>query len=90
MARYIGNTSQRNPNEEAIEQRTNVYSRAVGLTTDASNRVTYMKVGERAYSSISYNVENQITQYTETIFGVPQTFSISYDGDGNVVSITRV
>jgi hypothetical protein len=90
MARYIGNTSQRNPNEEAVEQRTIPFSKATGITTDSSNRVTFLRVGNRSYNSISYDTENRITAFTETIYGLPQNFTVSYDTDGNIVSITKV
>ena len=60
------------------------------MTTDGSNNVTAITLGDTNYSSISYGGTGNITQFTETINGVAKTWSISYDSEFLITAITEV
>lgn len=89
MARYIGNIPYRNPDEEAYNFRTRPFTRATDLVEDGNGRVTSLTYGDMRLSSITYDAENKITSYVETIGSSSYTVSITYDASGNVTSITR-
>ena len=90
MARYIGNIPYRNPDEEAYNFRTRPYTRSTDMTLDGSSRVTSVTYGDVRLSSITYDVENKITGYVETIGSSSYTVTITYDASGDVTSVTRV
>jgi YD repeat-containing protein len=89
MARYIGNIPYRNPDEEAYNFRSRPYTRSSDMTLDGSNRVTSVTYGDKRLSSLTYDAENKVTSYVETIGSSSYTVSIVYDASGNVTSITR-
>jgi hypothetical protein len=90
MARYIGNIPSRNPDEEAYNFRTRPFTRSSDLVEDGLGRVTSVTYGDKRLSSITYDSENKITGYIETIGSSSYTVTITYDsGTGNVTSITR-
>ena len=69
---------------------TDSFTRATGITTNASNNVTTVTLGDNVYSNISYNAANLITSYTETIGGVDKNWQLAYDSQNLVTSITEV
>lgn len=89
MARYIGNIPYRNPDEEAYNFRTRPYTRSTDMTVDGNGRVTSVTYGDLRLSSITYDVENKITGYVETIGSSSYTVTITYDAAGDVTSVTR-
>jgi YD repeat-containing protein len=89
MARYIGNIPYRNPDEEAYNFRTRPYTRSTDMTLDGNGRVTSVTYGDKRLSSITYDVENKITGYVETIGSSSYTITITYDAAGDVTSVTR-
>ena len=89
MARYIGNIPYRNPDEEAYNFRTRPYVRSTDMTLDGNGRVTSVTYGDVRLSSITYDVENKITGYVETIGSSSYTITITYDAAGDVTSVTR-
>jgi len=89
MARYIGNIPYRNPDEEAYNFRTRTYTRSTDMTLDGNGRVTAVTYGDVRLSSITYDTENKITSYVETIGSSSYTFTITYNADGDVTSVTR-
>lgn len=89
MARYIGNIPYRNPDEEAYNFRTRPYTRSTDMTVDGNGRVTSVTYGDLILSSITYDVENKITGYVETIGSSSYTVTITYDAAGDVTSVTR-
>jgi YD repeat-containing protein len=90
MSRYVGSISSKNPNEESYNFRTRPYTRSSDMTVDGQNRVTFVRYGDKTLSSITYDAENKVTGFVETIGSSSYTFTITYDGSGNVTSITRV
>jgi YD repeat-containing protein len=89
MARYIGNIPYRNPDEEAYNFRTRPYTRSTDMTIDVNGRVTSVTYGDKILSSITYDIENKITGYVETIGSSSYTVTITYDAAGDVTSVTR-
>lgn len=89
MARYIGNIPYRNPDEEAYNFRTRPYTRSTDMTVDGNGRVTSVTYGDVRLTSITYDVENKITGYVETIGSSSYTVTITYDAAGDVTSVTR-
>jgi YD repeat-containing protein len=89
MARYIGNIPYRDPDEEAYNFRTRPYTRSTDMTLDGNGRVTSVTYGDKRLSSITYDVENKITGYVETLGSSSYTITITYDAAGDVTSVTR-
>ena len=69
---------------------TDSFTRASGITTNASNNVTAITLGDNNYSNIAYNASNLITSYTETIGGVDKNWQLTYDSANLVTAITEV
>lgn len=90
MSRYVGSVSSKNPNEESYNFRTRPYTRSSDMTVDGQNRVTFVRYGEKTLSSFTYDGENKVTGFVETIGSSSYTITITYDASGNVTSITRV
>ena len=91
MARFLGASSSKGGGTSSITiVPTTAYTRATGITTDGSNNVTSITLGDAAYSSVLYNNVGLITAYTETISGNSKNFALVYDGGYKVTSITQV
>jgi len=90
MARYIGNSSFKGGIPSITVVPTTAYTRATGITTNASNNVTSITLGDTLYTSILYNNVGLITSYTENINGNPKNFVLTYDADYKVTAITEV
>ena len=69
---------------------TDPFSRASGISTDSSNNVTAVTIGDNSYSSINYNSDGLITSYTESIGGVDKNWQLSYNSNNLVTTITEV
>jgi hypothetical protein len=89
MGRYVGLSinkggggSGRPPNEE--------FSRATGITTDASNNVTSVTLGDISYTNVGYSTVGLITGFTESIGGADKVYQLSYNSDNYVTNITEV
>lgn len=89
MGRYIGNIPYRNPDEEAYNFRTRPYTRSTDMVVDGNGRVTSVNYGDKILSGLTYDAENKVTSYVETIGSSSYTFTITYDANGNVTSVTR-
>lgn len=89
MARYIGNIPYRNPDEEAYNFRTRPYTRSTDMTLDGSSQTTALTYGDVRISSISYDASFRVSSYVETIGSTSYTFTLNYDGSGNLTSVTR-
>ena len=90
MARYIGNVPYRNPDEEAYNFRTRPYTRSTDMVFDVNGAVTYLKYGDQIISDITYDSLFRISTFVETIGSSSYTITMTYDVDGDIVSITRV
>lgn len=86
MARFLGNTVYRGSVGGTLEGMSD-YDRATGITTDGSNNVTSVTLGDREYTSILYNNSGLITSFTEDISGVSKVYTLTYDAEGKVLSI---
>ena len=67
------------------------YDRASGITTDSSNNVTAVTLGDSAYSNILYNSASVglITGFTENIGGVSQKWKLTYNSANLVTEIAK-
>ena len=88
MGRYVG-SSGLNGEFVSTVLKTQPFTRATGITTDANNNVTSLTAGDISYPSLTYTGSN-LTGYTEVIGGVRRSYSIAYDANNNVSSITEV
>lgn len=68
------------------------FERATGITTDSSNNVTSVTLGDMSYANVLYHSTQAgvVTSFTETNGGASKDYEISYDADFNVTSITEV
>ena len=89
MGRYVGLSINKGTGGGG-SVKTEEFTRASGITTDGSNNVTAITLGDTAYSSISYGGTGNITQFTETINGVAKTWQLSYDSEFLITAITEV
>tara|TARA_B100000131_G_scaffold84174_1_gene81180 strand:+ start:554 stop:823 length:270 start_codon:yes stop_codon:yes gene_type:complete len=89
MGRYVGLSINKGTGGGG-SVKTEEFTRASGITTDGSNNVTAITLGDTNYSSISYGGSGNITQFTETINGVSKTWQLSYDSEFLITSITEV
>jgi len=90
MARFLGASSSRGEAPLLTIIPTTAYTRSTGITTNASNAVTNITLGNVNYSSILYNNVGLITSYTETISGISKNFVLTYNGNNDVTAITQV
>jgi len=90
MARFLGATAAKGGVPSITIVPTTSYTRSTGITTDASNNVTSITLGDVVYSSVLYNNVGLITSYTETISGTSKNFALTYDADYKVTAITEV
>lgn len=90
MARFIGATPAKGGVPSITVVPTTAYTRSTGITTDGSNNVTSITLGDVSYSSVLYNAVGLITSYTETISGNSKVFALTYDADYKVTAITQV
>lgn len=90
MARYVGASAAKGGVPSITVVPTTAYTRSTGITTDGSNNVTAITLGDAAYTSVLYNNVGLITAYTETISGNSKNFALTYDAAFKVTSITQV
>lgn len=91
MARFLGSSATKGGGGgSASIVATTAYTRSTGITTDGSNNVTSIILGDAAYSSVLYNNVGLITAYTETISGNSKNFALTYDAGFKVTAITQV
>ncbi len=89
MSRYVGSVSSKNPNEESYNFRTRPYTRSTDMILDADGAVTFVRYGDRTLSNITYDSLFRISTFIETIGSSSYTVTITYDADGDIISITR-
>tara|TARA_B100000945_G_scaffold153443_1_gene123039 strand:- start:1048 stop:1317 length:270 start_codon:yes stop_codon:yes gene_type:complete len=89
MGRYVGLSINKGTGGGG-SVKTEEFTRASGITTDGSNNVTAITLGDTNYTSVQYGASGNITQFTETINGVAKTWSISYDSEFLITSITEI
>ena len=89
MGRYVGLSINKGTGGGG-SVKTEEFTRASSITTNTDNNVTAITLGDTNYSSVQYGASGNITQFTETINGVAKTWSISYDSEFLITSITEI
>jgi len=89
MARFVGLSVNKGKGGGA-KKKVEPFTRSTGITTDSSNNVTAITLGDTQYSSLTYGASGNITQFTETINGVAKTWDITYDSEFLITAITEV
>lgn len=90
MARFLGSSVLKGSAAKITVVPTTTYTRSTGITTNASNNVTSITLGDASYSSILYNNVGLITAFTESIDGISKSYTLTYDADSKVTAITEV
>tara|TARA_Y100000766_G_C18885573_1_gene595678 strand:+ start:978 stop:1988 length:1011 start_codon:yes stop_codon:yes gene_type:complete len=88
MARFVGlSINKGKQGGGGTITKTDPFTRASGITTDSNNNVTAVTLGDNSYSSITYNSDGLITEYTESIGGVDKIWELTYDSNNLVSTI---
>ena len=90
MGRYVGLTINKGSGGGGGSVQTEAFTRATGITTDTSNNVSNITLGDTQYSNLTYGASGNITQFTETINGTAKTWSLTYDSEFLITAITEV
>ena len=90
MARFLGSSVLKGSAAKLTVVPTTTYTRSTGITTNASNNVTSITLGDANYTSILYNNVDLITSFTETIDGISKSYTLTYDATSRVTAITEV
>ncbi len=71
--------------------KTEEFTRSSGITTDSSNNVTEITLGDKVYTDVKYDAGGVgvVTGFTETINGVSKMWDITYDSEFLVTSIDQ-
>ena len=71
--------------------KTEEFTRSSGITTDSSNNVTEITLGDKVYTDVKYDAGGVgvVTGFTETIGGVSKMWDITYDSEFLVTSIDQ-
>tara|TARA_B100002019_G_scaffold276193_1_gene274774 strand:+ start:6454 stop:8121 length:1668 start_codon:yes stop_codon:yes gene_type:complete len=92
MGRFVGTGNQRSTGSGGGSGdivKTSPYNRSTGLTTNTSNNVTAVTLGENSYNSIQYDSQGRITGYNEIIGSDKKGFELNYDSVGLITSIVE-
>ncbi len=92
MGRFLGIAANRGAGGGGGSTLVQEFDRATGITTDASNNVTSVTLGDMQYTNVLYHGTQAgvVTSFTESSGGASKDYVISYDGDFHVTSITEV
>ena len=86
MARFVGLSINKGKGGGA-RKKVEPFTRATGISTDSSNHVTKITLGETEYSVIKYNNVGLVTGFNEDINGTKKGWILNYDSEGLVTSI---
>ena len=92
MGRFVGTGNQRSTGTgggSGTIVKTSPYNRSTGLSTDTSNNVTAVTLGENSYNAIQYDSQGRITGYNEIIGSDKKGFELNYDSVGLITSIVE-
>ena len=69
--------------------KTEEFTRSSGITTDSSNNVTEITLGDKVYTNVNYDAGGVgvVTGFTESINGVSKMWDITYDSEYLVTNI---
>ena len=88
MVRYVGLSVNKGKGGGA-RKKAEPFTRATGISTDSSNHVTEVTLGETEYSAIKYNNVGLVTGFNEKISGTKKGWILEYDSEGLVTSINE-
>jgi len=86
MARFVGLSVNKGKGGGA-RKKVEPFTRATGISTDSSNHVTDITLGDTEYSVMKYNNVGLVTGFNETINGTTKGWILNYDSEGLVTSI---
>ena len=89
MGRYVGLSINKGTGGGGGSVTTESFTRSTGITTDSSNNVTEVTLGNTKYSKVEYNNVGLITGFNETISGTKKGWILEYDSEGLVTSINE-
>ena len=92
MGRFVGTGNQRSTGSGGGSGdivKTSPYNRSTGLSTNTSNNVTAVTLGENSYNAIQYDSQGRITGYNEIIGSDKKAFELHYDSVGLITSIVE-
>lgn len=71
--------------------KTEEFTRSSGITTNSSNNVTEITLGDKVYTNVNYDAGGVgvVTGFTETIGGVSKMWDITYDSEFLVTNIDQ-
>lgn len=71
--------------------KTEEFTRSSGITTDSSNNVTEITLGDKVYTNVKYDAGGVgvVTGFTETIGGVSKMWDITYNSEFLVTNIDQ-
>ena len=87
VMRYVGLSINKGLGGGSVK--TEEFTRSSGITTDSSNNVTAVTLGDTSYSNIVYNSDGLIAEYTESIGGVDKNWELTYDSNNLVSTIAE-
>lgn len=94
MGRFVGLSINKGSGGGGGASLVEEFDRSSGITTDSSNDVTSVTLGDLQYSNILYNTDNVgvglITSFTETSGGVSKNYEIAYTANYDVNTITEI
>ena len=88
MARFVGLSVNKGKGGGA-RKKAEAFTRATGITTDSSNHVTDITLGDTKYSKMEYNNVGLVTGFNETISGTKKGWILEYDSEGLVTAINE-
>ena len=92
MGRYVGLSHQRGKGGGGggTIVGTDNFTRSTGITTDSSNNVTKVTLGENSYESIMYNNVGLITGYNEKIGSNTKGWSLTYNSQNLIHQVLHL
>ena len=88
MARFVGLSVNKGKGGGA-KKKVEAFTRATGITTDSSNNVSNVTLGETKYSAMKYDNVGLVTGFNEDINGTKKGWILEYDSEGLVTAINE-
>lgn len=88
MVRFVGLSINKGKGGGA-RKKAEPFTRATGISTDSSNHVTEVTLGDTKYTKMYYNNVGLVTGFNETISGSRKGWILEYDSEGLVTSIEQ-
>jgi len=88
MARFVGLSVNKGKGGGA-KKKVEPFTRATGITTDSSNNVSNVTLGETKYSAMKYDNVGLVTGFNEDINGTKKGWVLEYDSEGLVTAINE-